>query len=152
MQDKSLIDAVWIDTNIIIYYLRYNKNFSPKVQELITAANNGEFKLKISPMVISECVFVLMGKQFYCKKQEIKMALSSFINMPGVEMEEKEVILEALDNYSKKGIDFTDAYIAAHAKSLTPAYVVTENIKDFKGLNVTVETTVDFQDMRKAGK
>ncbi|WP_163969761.1 type II toxin-antitoxin system VapC family toxin [Oceanobacillus halotolerans] len=74
-----------------------------------------------------------MGKQFRAKKETIKKALISFINIPGVVAEEKNVIEETLYNYSSKGIDFTDAYIAAHARSIKPPHIITENIKDLKG-------------------
>lgn len=85
-----------------------------------------------------------MGRQFRATREEIKRALISFVNLPGVFCEEKEAIEEALDNFVKKGIDFTDAYIAAHARSVKPAHIITENIKDFKGLNVFAEVTPNF--------
>lgn len=139
------VKSVWIDTNVIIYYLRNNKDFTPKVQALVEEAKNGIIELKVSPLVISECVFVLMGKQFNTTKDKVKLALISFINMKGVFCEEKSVIEEALNNYARKGIDFIDAYIAAHARSVKPAHVYTENIRDFKGLNVLAEVVPDVK-------
>lgn len=61
-------------------------------------------------------------------------------------MEEKKVIEEALNNFSKKNIDFADAYIAAHAKSKLPPNVITENVKDFMGLDVFAEVMPDPKD------
>jgi len=133
------IKTVWIDTNVIIYYLKTNAEFTPKARALVGEARNGNIELKISPLVISECVFVLMGRNFCVTKEKIKTALISFINIPGIVTEEKSVVEEALNNFVRKGIDFTDAYIAAHARSVKPAHVITENIKDFKGLNVLAE-------------
>ncbi|MGB8957120.1 MAG: PIN domain-containing protein [Tumebacillaceae bacterium] len=129
----------WLDTNIIIYFLRENKEFSPAARQLVADAMEGKITLKVLPLVIAECVFVLMGPQFGRKKQEIALALTSFINLKGIEAEEKSVIEEALSNYSKKGIDFTDAFIAAHARAVTPAHVVTVNLKDFLHLGVRAE-------------
>lgn len=140
----SKVKSVWIDTNIIIYYLKQNKEFTPKVKALVEDANQGNIVLKISPLVIAECVFVLMGRNFSTKKEVIRDVLKSFINLKGIQMEEKNVIEESLENFAKKGIDFTDAYIAAHARSVKPAHVITENIKDFRGLNVTVEVMEDL--------
>lgn len=140
----SKVKSVWIDTNIIIYYLKQNKEFTPKVKALVEDANQGNIVLKISPLVIAECVFVLMGRNFSTKKEVIRDVLKSFINLKGIHMEEKNVIEESLENFAKKGIDFTDAYIAAHARSVKPAHVITENIKDFRGLNVTVEVMEDL--------
>ncbi|MBP2115195.1 PIN domain-containing protein [Paenibacillus silagei] len=139
---------IWIDTNIIIYALRTNKDFSPQARQLITAAAEGEYMLKVSPIIVSECVFVLMGKQFNVKKAQVKEALTSFINLKGIECEEKAVIEEALDQFSKKGIDFVDAYLAAHAKAITPAHVITLNVKDFLKLGVTVQTPIELMDIK----
>lgn len=139
------VKTVWIDTNIIIYYLKTNKEFTPKVTALLEEAKSGKIHLKISPLIISECVFVLMGKQFNVKKELVKTALLSFINLPGVITEEKKVIEETLTNYVRKGIDFTDAYIAAHARAVQPPLIITENIKDFKGLNVLAEIAPEIK-------
>jgi len=133
------VKTVWIDTNVIIYYLKTNNEFTPKARALVEEARKGNIELKISPLVISECVFVLMGRSFRVTKDKIRAALISFINIPGIVTEEKSVVEEALNNFARKGIDFTDAYIAAHARSVKPAHIVTENIKDFKGLNVLAE-------------
>ena len=137
---------VWLDTNVIIYYLRHHPDFSPAIQKLVAQAQAGKITLKITPIVISECVFVLMGKQFCRKKDEIATALTSFINIKGIEMEEKDVIERALAEYAKHGIDFADAFIAEHAKAVTPAHVISENVKDFKKLNVFIQTPEDFLD------
>lgn len=134
------VKSVWLDTNVIIYYLHGgNPIFSPKAKALIEEARRGNIELKVCSLVISECVFVLMGKQFRAKKEQIKNALISFINIKGIIADEKSVLEEALTNFAKKGIDFTDAYISAHARVNKPAHIITENIKDFKGLNVLAE-------------
>lgn len=140
----TTVKSVWIDTNIIIYYLKESKEFTPKVKALVDDAIQGNIILKISPLVIAECVFVLMGRSFQTKKEVIRDVLMSFINIKGIYMEEKGVIEESLDNFAKKGIDFTDAYIAAHARSIKPAHIITENIKDFRGLNVLAEVVEDI--------
>lgn len=140
----ATVKSVWIDTNIIIYYLKESKEFTPKVKALVDDTIQGNIILKISPLVIAECVFVLKGRSFQTKKEVIRDVLKSFINIKGVYMEEKGVIEESLDNFAKKGIDFTDAYIAAHARSIKPAHIITENMKDFRGLNVLAEVMEDI--------
>lgn len=131
---------IWIDTNVVIYALRTHKEFSPAVRQMIQDAETGKFTLKLCPMVISECVFVLGGRQFRANKQDIRLALKTFIHLKGVECEEAAVIEEALDQFVQTGIDFVDAYLAAHAKAVTPAHVVTLNVKDFLRLGVSVQT------------
>lgn len=130
----------WLDTNEIIYFLRTNKYFSPRIRKLVMLAGQGRLALKLSPLVIFECTFVLMGPQFRLKKTDIAIALLSFINLKGIEAEEKLVLEETLHHFTKTGIDFVDAYLAAHAKAVSPPNVVSTNKKDFKQLGVSVET------------
>ncbi|WP_165842313.1 PIN domain-containing protein [Paenibacillus xerothermodurans] len=136
---------IWIDTNIIIYTLRTNAQFSVQARQLVKDAAAGDFTLRVSPIMIHECVFVLQGRQFGVNKTEIKDALISLINLKGIDCEEKTVVEEALINFTGKGIDFGDAYLAAHARAVTPAHVITYNVKDFLALGVTVETPEQFR-------
>ncbi|MGP3788196.1 PIN domain-containing protein [Paenibacillus sp. 1A_MP2] len=131
---------IWMDTNIIIYVLRDNEQYSPQARKLVQEANEGKYTLKISPLIISECVFVLTGKFFGRSRVEVADVLSSFINLKGIECEEKDVIEESLRRFREKKIDFVDAYLAAHAKAVTPAHVVTVNVKDFLVEGLKAET------------
>lgn len=135
---------VWLDTNIIIYVLRENQTYSPQARQLIKEAGEGKYILKVSPLIISECVFVLTGKFFKRSKEEVSNVLKAFINLKGVECEEKNVIEESLERFKLKKIDFVDAYLAAHAKSVTPSHVVTINVKDFLVEGLVVSTPSDL--------
>lgn len=141
---------IWIDTNIIIYVLRTNKEYSAQARQLVQEAKVGNFTLKVSPLVIAECVFVLSGQQFKLNKEEVKTILISFINLKGVDCEEKAVVEEALTQFTKKGIDFVDAYLAAHARAVTPNHVISINVKDFIKIGIgTVETPNQLLDRVK---
>jgi len=141
---------IWIDTNIIIYVLRTNKDYSTQARQLVQQAKAGTFTLKVSPLVIAECVFVLTGQQFGLSKEEITTIMKSFINLRGIECEEKGVIEEALGQFTKKGIDFVDAYLAVHAKAIAPNHVITVNVKDFIKIGIgTAETPQQFMDRLK---
>jgi predicted nucleic-acid-binding protein len=138
LKQENLKREIWIDTNIIIYFLRHNDQFSPSVKQIIIDAGAGKHTLKVSPLVIFECTFVLMGKQFGIPKAKIAEVLKAFVNLKGIETEEKSVVEEALTSFTKKGIDLVDAYLAAHAKAVSPPHVITVNVKDFVKLGVQV--------------
>lgn len=134
---------IWMDTQVIIYALRTNKELSPAARDLIRKAGEGMFTLKLSPLIVDECVFVLMGKQFELNKEQVKTVLTSFINLKGVECEEKSVIEETLSDYSRKEIDFIDAYLHAHARSVKPKDIVSVNIQEFRNLGAAAQTLED---------
>ncbi len=106
----------------------------------MSAAEAGTLTLRITPIVVAECVYVLMGKHFQLNKEVIASLLTSFINLRGIETEEKEVIEKALTQFMKKGIDFADAYIAEHAKAVSPPHIVSVNVKDFEKLGIWVDS------------
>lgn len=135
---------VWLDTNVIIYFLRTNEDYSPSARELVKQAEAGRFLLRLSPLVMAECTFVLMGPQFRRSKKQIADVLTSFIRLKGVEAEERSVVERALAHYSEPGIDFTDAYLAEHAKSCGSFGVVSVDIRHLSRLGVNVKTPKDL--------
>lgn len=51
-------------------------------------------------------------------------------------MDEKDVVIDALDRYATSSVDFIDAYLAAHAKAAGTDPIITFNSRDFQKLNV----------------
>jgi predicted nucleic acid-binding protein len=131
---------VWLDANIIIYFLTQHAEFSEPARQLVFEATEGKITLKLIPLILNEVAFVLTGKVFNQKKSDVILALKSFINLKGIDCEEKSVVEETLDLFGKGGIDFADAYLTAHAKAVTPAHVVSHNVKDFLKLGIKVQT------------
>ncbi len=109
---------------------------TPEVAEFMKRAEDGQISLKIASMVIAECCWVLQSPHYNFLPQDIASVLTSLVTANGIDMDEKDVILEALDNYSTFNVDFIDAYLAAHAKAKGPSYIATYNTKDFRKLGV----------------
>lgn len=140
---------IWLDANIIIYFLTEHAEFSEPARQLVEQATAGQFTLKVMPLILSEVCYVLTGKLFGLQKERVSLVLKSFINLRGIECEEKSVIEETLDHFALKGIDFADAYMTAHAKAVTPAHVVSHNVKDFLKLGIAVDTPAQLMNRRK---
>lgn len=105
-----------------------------EVGEMIQKVEDGELILRLTPLVVAECCWVLAS--FYeADPKDISDALIKFTNSIGVETEEKSVVQQALQDYAEKNVDFIDAYIAAHAKANPPEDVVTWD-KHFKRLDI----------------
>lgn len=139
------INTVWIDTNIIIRFLTSDHpTMTPETAVLMKRAEDGQIKLKIVSMIIAECCWVLQSPQYNFSPSDISSVLITLITASGIEMDEKDVILEALENYSKYHVDFIDAYLAARARIENPAYIITYNTKDFRNLGVNVSKPTDI--------
>ncbi|BCJ87761.1 PIN domain-containing protein [Effusibacillus dendaii] len=134
---------VWVDTNVIISFLTKDSN-GIEAAQLMEKVQSGEVTLKVPSIVIAECCWVLEGPRFGYTPSDIATTLTHLIYADGIEVDEKSVILESLQNYAAHGIDFTDAYMAAHSRANPPDHVATFNIKDFQKLGITVSRPKDI--------
>jgi predicted nucleic-acid-binding protein len=133
--------TVWIDTNIIIRFITSDHpNMTPETALLMKQAEDGHIILKVASMIIAECCWVLQSSHYQFAPSDIAGVLTSFITANGIEMDEKDVIIHALDRYSMDQIDFIDAYLAEHVKAVGSEPIVTYNMKDFQKLNVSFYT------------
>jgi predicted nucleic-acid-binding protein len=133
--------TVWIDTNIIIRFITSDHPImTPETALLMKQAEDGHIILKVASMVIAECCWVLQSPHYQFAPSDIAGVLTSFITANGIEMDEKDVIIHALDRYSMNEIDFIDAYLAEHVKAVGSEPIITYNTKDFQKLNITFYT------------
>jgi len=130
-----LARKLWIDSNVIIRIITGDpKDLAEEAEEMIHKVEAGELILRLTPLVVAECCWVLAS--FYeAEPNDISDALLKFTNGIGVETEEKSVVQQALRDYAEKNVDFIDAYIAAHAKLNPPEDVVTWD-RHFKRLGI----------------
>jgi predicted nucleic-acid-binding protein len=122
----------WLDTNIIIRFITSDhQTMLPEVTTLMQQAENGQIILKVSPIVIAECCWVLQSAHYGFTPSDISGVLTSFVLAEGIEAEELDTVLYALDQYAAAQVDFVDAYLAALSRT-DQTTVITYNIKDFR--------------------
>lgn len=120
-----------IDNNILIHLIV--KDDPVKFQtivKLVDKVEKNELSLVIPTVVIAECCWLL--KSFYkLDKHRIIEYLLDIVESQNVEVEDEHVI-NALQMYSQKNVDFADALIAS--KSNSQLSILTWDKKDFKKL------------------
>ncbi len=132
---RSLTKKLWVDTNVIIRMVTGEPSeLSNEVFGLMKKVEQNEYVLRISPMVIAECCWVLES-YYEFPPEQIASVLEILIESDGIEAEEKLVMKQALLDYGKKQVDFIDAYLASHAKSNPPEDIVTWD-KHFRRLDI----------------
>lgn len=128
---------VWIDTNIIIRFITADHaRMTAETAQLMAKAEQGAMTLKVAAMIVAECCWVLESSHYGFSKSEIAAVLASFLTAKGIEAEEENVVINALETYAEQNIDFIDAYLAEHAKARAPGYIITYNASDFKKLDI----------------
>lgn len=106
-------EVVFADTNL---FLRFLTNDVPDqaeaVRQLLLQATQGKVSLITTSMVIAEIVWTL--ESFYKEPREnIQQMILSFLNTPGLDVDEGDLVVKALRAYVDKNIDYIDAYNAA---------------------------------------
>lgn len=136
----------WLDTNIIIRWVTGQPdNQARQLPHLFQAAEAGDVELVIDSLVVAETVWVLEGlvdhsdRSLYTR-HDISRCVAAIATVPGVNLLERSLVLEAIGDYEKHAVDFIDAYLAARVRQHPQDSVVTWNHKHFKRLSVACET------------
>lgn len=142
------MNKYFVDTNI---FLRYLTNDIPDqaqyLEDLMKAAQKGEAQLIIHPFIIAEIVWTL-GSFYKYPKKKIDEIISSFVASELFKIDDRDILLQALEDFHTLNIDFIDAFIGNWMIENKVENIATWNIKDFKripGINV-VEFTMFKQD------
>jgi uncharacterized protein len=117
-------ERAFADTNL---FLRYLTNDVPTqadaVEQLLRRAAANELILATNVLVIAEIVWTL--ESFYgLKPDQVQEKVFAIVNTPGLEVAERDLVLQAIIWYAEKGVDFIDAYNAAWllTQGMTVAY------------------------------
>ena len=134
-------ERVFADTNL---FLRYLTNDVPAqadaVEQLLHRASAGDIILVINSLVMAEIVWTL--ESYYgLARDNIKDKVLAILNTPGLEMAERDLLLQATFWYADKNIDFIDALNAAWLMSqgLTTTYTFDrKHFSRIEGISVQV--------------
>lgn len=115
---------IFVDTN---YFLRYLLNDIPEqhneAKQLFLSASEGKEDLITSVLVFFEIYWVL--RSFYeLRKEEIIESLSKVLKLSFIKLEEREILMEALDLFEKNTLSLEDCYNLFYAKTV--------GVKEFK--------------------
>lgn len=141
MAKPEPIDGL-LDANVIIYVLTNRPpNLAASSKTLLDLAAGGGVRLRVTPTVVAECVYVLQGRAFEMPRERIVHALSRLVRRQSVVCEDLEAVLRGLVEYAT-GVDFVDGYLIGRGQQ---SCVYTWDQRDFKGrvplgpMPVTVE-------------
>ena len=121
----------FVDTNV---FLRFLTNDDPakaaRTRALFQKALDDEVTLSTSLLVIAEIIWTL--ESFYgLEKRDIATKVEAILGTPNLECPDADLILQALDFYAGRNVDFIDAYHAFLLKSQGKRRIVTYDRKHF---------------------
>jgi predicted nucleic-acid-binding protein len=110
-----MVETIYADTNMFIrFFTSYPEEQSEKANRFFIKVSLKEAQLFVCDIVISEIVYVL-EKVYKVNRNEIYEKIHSILNMENIIIENKSIIVNALNYYKDKNINFNDAYLASHA-------------------------------------
>lgn len=110
-----MVEHQLLDANVLIRFLANDHpQQSTKARQLIEKSAQGKISLWLSDICIAEVIWTLTS--FYqVDRKQIANWLKTVVQNPGIELEDENLMLAALENYQKFNMDFIDAYHAAVA-------------------------------------
>jgi predicted nucleic-acid-binding protein len=110
-----MVETIYADTNMFIrFFTSHPEDQSEKANRFFIKVSLKEAQLFVCDIVISETVYVL-EKVYKVNRNEIYEKIHSILNMENIIIENKSIIVNALNYYKDKNINFNDAYLASHA-------------------------------------
>ncbi|MCJ7472731.1 MAG: type II toxin-antitoxin system VapC family toxin [Actinobacteria bacterium] len=109
-------ERIYADTNI---FIRFFADDIPEQTEISKRILKGllenKYELYLCDLVFAEIVYVLES-YYKLGKKDILDKMFAILKFKNLVVENKSIIVEALEIYNEKNIDFTDAYMACHAR------------------------------------
>ncbi|MCD6152717.1 MAG: PIN domain-containing protein [Syntrophobacterales bacterium] len=106
----------FIDTNIFLRYLtKDDPSKYDKCREIFKKAIEGKITLVTSGMVIAELIWTLLS-YYKIAKADIVEKVTIIVSTENLYIPDKNIIADALVLYSRKNIDYIDAYNAVFMK------------------------------------
>jgi len=126
----------FIDANIILRFL--TKDPPPMAEaalKIFEEAKSGKISLLIIPITVAEVVWVLESFYEY-PKEKIAETMTQFLSCEGLEVESLDLLLEALNLYYEKNLDFADALLAITAlrKKIPTIYSFDQHFNRINGI------------------
>jgi predicted nucleic acid-binding protein len=106
---------LWVDANVLLRFLTGEpEGMAERSARLMQRAEAGEVRLVLSPLVVAEIVWVL--KSFYGHSYvDIARVVVPLLSADGVEIDQREVMIQAIELARDKNVDFLDAVLALQA-------------------------------------
>lgn len=105
-----------LDTNVLVRYLTQDEpRQSRRAATLVAEAVSGGQRLFVSTLVLCELVWVLRGA-YALDRPTIAGALERILSTGQLEIDQKDIVREALGDYKAGGGDFADYVIGRRGR------------------------------------
>lgn len=108
-------NRVYADTNLFIrFFTGEPDKQAQKSRKFLDQVSRGKYELFICDLIIAEIIYVLESI-YHLDRNAVVEKILAIVETDNTIIENRQVILKALDLYEEKNIDFIDAYLASHS-------------------------------------
>lgn len=98
-----------LDTNVVVrYFTGDDPEMSPIAKALIEQAEEGKEQLFVSSIALCELVWALRGRPYLLPRAEIAAVLERMLSANTFELQDRDLVRQALLEYRQGGADFAD--------------------------------------------
>jgi predicted nucleic acid-binding protein len=108
---------IFVDTNYLLrFFIKDNSDQHQQVAELFRSASQNKHQLVTDIIVVFEIYWVLR-KVYGFDNSQIKQILNQICHLDFIFIENREILLDAINNFDKFNYDLEDAYHFYYAQS-----------------------------------
>lgn len=108
-------NRVYADANLFIRFFTGDPdNQAQESRKFLNQVSRGKYELFICDLIIAEIIYVLESI-YHLDRNAVVEKILAIVETDNTIIENRQVILRALDLYEEKNIDFIDAYLASHS-------------------------------------
>ena len=105
---------VYADTNLFIrFFTGEPAGQARESKKFLEQVSKGKYELFVCDLIVAEIIYVLESV-YHLDRNAVVEKILAIAETASTIMENRQVILRALDLYEEKNIDFIDAYLASH--------------------------------------
>lgn len=126
----------FVDANVILRFLTKDPpSMAEASLRIFEEAKSGKISLLVIPIIVAEVVWVLESFYEY-PKEKIAETMTQFLSCEELEVESLDLLLEALNLYYEKNLDFADALLATSAlrKRIPTVYSFDQHFDRINGI------------------
>jgi predicted nucleic acid-binding protein len=134
------------DANVFLRFLRNDHaERSPAAKKLIEEAAAGTVVLRLLEMVVADIFYTLTAPIMKVPRALAARQLSALLQQPGVDIENRSRVLDALGLCETKNIDYGDAALIVAAQNVTKSVPILSYDQDFRRVpEITAFSPVDW--------
>lgn len=110
------MNRFWLDSNVLIRYLTGDPaGQASQVEKIMEQAERGEIRLALDRLIVAEVIWALTSSIYHFSMSDIARDFVPFLSSDHLEVENREMLIEAIELSRDKNVDFADSYLSLRA-------------------------------------